>query len=75
MTNSDLIHLITKQSQLSIDDLETLLWEFADDLGYVKSSLLQINNPTYLHVEDALEILKWNALQRSFYGNTSIRTD
>lgn len=57
---------IRKQNQLSIDDLEKHVLSQCDNLGFVKSKNLNMVGPEYLHYEDALEILKWNYIKRSF---------
>jgi hypothetical protein len=63
--------LMGKQSQLSIDDLEDYLNSIADSYGYIKSKTIGIKSPEHLHIEDALELLKFHFIQRSFYGTTN----
>ena len=69
--NLDHMILMGKQSQLSIDDLENYLNSIADNFGYIKSNLIGIKSPEHLHVEDALELLKFYFIQRSFYGTAN----
>ncbi len=69
--NSDLMIPINKQNLQSIDDLEIHLKSLCDHMGFIRSCDLNITNPEFLHYEDALEILKWQFIQRGFYGNTS----
>ena len=70
MMNLDLMTLTKRPNLQSIDDLEDYLKSLCDHMSYIKCSDLNINNPEFLHYEDALEILKWKFIQRGFYGNT-----
>jgi hypothetical protein len=64
MTNSGLTTLIKKQNLQSIDDLEQYLKSLCDHMGFIRSCDLNMVNPEFLHYEDALEILKWNFIQK-----------
>jgi hypothetical protein len=69
--NLDPIKLTKKPRPQSIDDLEDHLKSLCDHMGFIKSSEINISNPKFLHYEDALDILKWNHIKRSFYGKSS----
>lgn len=63
--------LMKRPDLQSIDDLENYLKSLCDDLGFIETKKLNMFNPEFLHYEDALEILKWNLIQRGFYGSSS----
>jgi|LakMenE18May11ns_1017448.scaffolds.fasta_scaffold7238471_2 hypothetical protein len=69
--STDLTILANRRNLQSIDDLEEYLKSLCDHMGFIRSCDLNITNPEFLHFEDALELLKWQFIQRGFYGNVN----